>query len=138
MRLIVNATLSISATIDVVEAPPQPVTDLKGTVHMSTVTLTWTDPTTRTDGSPLAASEIASVEIFDSAASNPAVPIGTVAGGVGTFVTGTLTVGVHTFTVEVTDTTGHVSGASNPFTATIAATLAPPSAVANLTGTVNP
>ena len=136
MRINISATLQ--ATIDIILAPPTQVNDLKGTINMSTVTLKWTDPTTRVDGSALAPTEIASIDIFDTAASTPTVPIGNILGGVGTFTTGVLSVGDHTFTVVVNDTTGHKSAASNPFTATIAAISAAPSAVADLSGTVNP
>jgi hypothetical protein len=62
---------------------------------MSTATLTWTDPTTRTDGTPLAPSDIAGVDIYDT--------------GTGTYLTGLLAVGQHTFTVVVRDTSGHSS-----------------------------
>lgn len=105
---------------------------------MSTATLTWTDPTTRVDGSPLQPSEIASVALYDSAAPNPAVPIGTVAGGVQTFTTGVLTVGTHSFSAIVTDTTGHQSAASNAASVTVTPTLANPSAIANLAAALSP
>lgn len=104
---------------------------------MSTETLTWTLPTTRTDGSPLAATDIASTDIFDSFSATPTVPIGNVAAPAATFTTAVLGVGTHNFTVVVNDTTGHSSTASNVFTETVAATLAPPSPVADLKGTVN-
>lgn len=104
---------------------------------MSTATLTWTDPTTRTDGTALTAAEIASVAIFDSAAANPAVAIGTVAGGVTTYTTGTLSVGTHSFTVVVTDTAGHVSAASNAASVTVSPTLAAPAAVSDLAVVLN-
>lgn len=105
---------------------------------MATATLKWTNPTTRTDGTALAPTDIASVDIFDSASSNPAIPIGNVIGAANTFTTGVLTVGDHVFTVVVNDTTGHKSGLSNAVTVTVAATLAPPSAVADLSATLNP
>ncbi len=105
---------------------------------MATATLTWTDPTTRTDGSALTAAEIASIDIFDSAATNPAVPIGNVPGGAGTFTTAVLTVGDHAFTVIVNDTTGHKSAPSNAASVSVAAILAAPSSAANLAATLNP
>lgn len=132
--------LRISATIDVEfdDAPPAAAGDLKASTKMSTATLTWTDPKTRTDGTALPASEIASVAIFDSAAANPAVAIGTVAAGVGTFTTLILSVGTHSFTVVVTDTTGHVSAASNAASVTVSPTQAPPGAVSDLVVVLNP
>lgn len=112
---------------------------------MATVTLTWTDPTTREPdpanpgvNPPLAPSEIASVDIFDDAASNPAIPIGNVPGTGTTFTTDILSVGTHHFTAVVNDTTGHKSAMSNTFTAVIAATLTNPSAITDLSGTINP
>jgi len=104
---------------------------------MTTATLKWTDPTSRTDGSALAPSDIARVDIFDTAAPDPSRAIGSVLGGVQTFTTDALTVGTHTFTVVVTDTTGHVSAASNTATVTVAATLAAPNPVADLTAALN-
>lgn len=102
---------------------------------MSTATLKWTNPTTRTDGTPLAATDIASTDIFDSA--SPGGPIGTVPGGATTFTTDTLSVGDHAFTVVVQDTTGHRSAPSNGATVTVPATLANPSPVADLAATLN-
>jgi large repetitive protein len=105
---------------------------------MATATLKWTAPTTRTDGTPLSPDTIASTDIFDSNSVTPLVPIGTVLGAAITFVTGVLTVGVHNFTVVVTDTSGHVSAASNVASVTVPATLANPSAVTDLTAVLNP
>lgn len=118
-------------------ALPSPVNDLKAVLNqkgrnMSTATLTWTVPTTRTDGTPLSAAEIAMITIFDAG-----VQIGTVTGAGSTFTTGVLTVGDHVFTVTVTDTTGHVSALSNAVTVTVVAVLAPPSAVTNLAAVLN-
>ena len=105
---------------------------------MSTATLTWTAPTTRTDGTALPPDQIASADIFDSSSSTPTVAIGTVTGAAGSFTTGVLTVGVHNFTVVTTDTTGHVSAASNVPSVTVAPTLANPSAITDLAETLNP
>jgi hypothetical protein len=102
---------------------------------MSTATLKWTNPTTRVDGSALAAAEIASVDIFDTDLS---VPIANVPGAASSFTTGTLTVGNHAFAVVINDTERHKSAPSNMANLTIAATLAAPSAVADLTATENP
>ena len=97
---------------------------------MSTATLTWTNPTTRVDGSALAAADIATVEVFD----------GTTSLGVATspFTTPALLVGDHSFTVVVTDTAGHKSAPSNSALVTIPATAANPSAVTDLAAVLNP
>jgi len=121
--------------------PPAAVKNLTVAVNrstkMATATLKWTDPTTRTDGSALAPTDIAGVDIFDTAAPNPDILIGHVLGGVGTFTTDTLTVGDHAFTVVVTDTAGHKSAASNAVHIAVEATQAAPSPVADLSATLN-
>ena len=105
---------------------------------MTTAVLTFTDPTTRTDGSPLAAADIASVDIFDSVDGNRASQIGTVPTTGLTFTTGALSPGVHAFTAVVNDTSGHVSAASDVVTLTVVATIAPPSPITDLAGSLNP
>jgi hypothetical protein len=122
----------------IVEHPPRPATRLRARIDeriiaMSTATLTWTLPTTRVDGSPLAATDIASIDIFDSGAA-----IGNAPGAATTFTTGVLTVGAHGFTVVVNDTTGHQSAPSNVASVTVAPTLAVPSAVTDLAAVLNP
>lgn len=106
---------------------------------MSTVTLKWTVPTLYNDGSVLTAAMVDHADIFDSASATPLVPIGTVKGTINTFTTGVLTVGVHNFTVETTDTNGHESVPSNVFSANIlpTGTGALPNPVTDLTGTIN-
>lgn len=99
---------------------------------MATATLTWTLPTTRVDGSPLAVTDIASVHIFDGGVEIDHV------GAVTSFTTDVLTVGQHDFTVTVTDTTGHTSAASNVSSVTVVAVLANPSPVSDLTAVLNP
>jgi hypothetical protein len=105
---------------------------------MSTATLNWTVPTTRVDGTALAPSDVASIDVFDSASPTPNMAIGTVQGAGTSFATGVLSVGVHNFTVVVNDTTGHSSATSNVASANIPAVLAAPSAVTTLAVTVNP
>lgn len=105
---------------------------------VSTATLTWTPPTTRTDGTVLPPDQIAGADIFDSASSTPAVAIGSVDGAAKSFSTGVLAVGVHNFTVVTRDTTGHSSAASNMATITVPATLANPAAVTDLAATLVP
>lgn len=80
---------------------------------MSTLTITWVLPTVRSDGSPLALSEIASVSIFDMGASNPSVPVSVIPSAV-TSATIDPVVGDHGFTVVVTDTAGRVGLPSSP------------------------
>ena len=102
---------------------------------MSTATLTWTPPTTRTDGSTLPPDQIAGADIFDTASlptPGGSPPIGSVIGATGTFMTGVLSVGPHGFTVVTRDTTGHSSAASNIASVTVPATQANPSAVTDL------
>src|SRR6266436_6285071 len=109
--------------------PPSPavitqvVLNKKGT-NIATSTLTWTVPTTRTDGTQLTALEIDHQDVFDSG-----TMIGTLQGAANTFTTGVLTTGIHNFTVTVTDTTGHTSAPSNTATVTVPVTLQPPSAI---------
>ena len=105
---------------------------------MSTATLTWTVPVTRTDASVLAPGDVAFIDVYDDASTTPAIPIGSVTGAGVTYTTGVLGVGVHNFTVIVRDTTGHSSASSNMATVTVPATLANPSAVSTLAATLNP
>lgn len=104
---------------------------------MSKASLSWSNPTTRTDGSELSPDEIASVDVFDDVGDgNGPQNIGTVPGAGTSFATGTLAVGNHAFTVVVNDTTGHKSAPSNVAAVSIAATKANPSAVQDLAATV--
>ena len=106
---------------------------------MSTVTLTWDIPVARTDGTPLNPDEIASIDVFDDVGDgNGPQKIGSVVGAGLTFTTPVLTVGNHTFTEIVNDTTGHKSAASAPITEVIPATLANPNPVTNVQATINP
>jgi hypothetical protein len=99
---------------------------------MSTETLNWTIPPTRTDGTVLNPADVASVLIFDGA-----TQIGTAPGGSlsGSFTTPALTEGTHSFTAEVVDTLGNDSAPSNVVTQAVS--VAAPSAPA-LTGVFNP
>ena len=99
---------------------------------MATASLKWTAPTTRTDGSALTPDMIAGSDVFDGANM-----IGSVVGAANMFTTDVLAVGDHSFTVVVRDTAGHSSAASNVATVTVPATLANPSAVTDLTATLN-
>ena len=99
---------------------------------MSTANLTWTAPTTRTDGTALPPDQIAGADVYDSASPTLTVPIGSVVGASGSFATGVLSVGSHGFSIVTRDTTGHSSAASNVATVDVPAVLASPSAVSDL------
>jgi hypothetical protein len=101
-------------------------------ITMATASLTWTVPTLRTDGTPLAPTEVAGADVYDTASTTPTVPIGSVTGALGGFVTGLLAVGPHVFTVVTRDTTGHASAPSNAVSVTVPPTLANPAAVSDL------
>ena len=103
---------------------------------MSTATLNWVLPTTRTDGSALAMTDIASVEIFDAVNGAATTQIGTATGAATTFTTPVLGGGSHVFTVVVVDTAGDDSAPSAP--ATLSITVAPPNPATGLTATLNP
>jgi hypothetical protein len=105
----------------------------------NTATLTWTNPTTRTDGSILSSSDIATVSIFDVSTASPSLDlIKTITGGTTTtFTTDALTTGFHNFTVTVTDTVGHTSAQSNVASVEVISTLANPSPATNLTAVLN-
>jgi hypothetical protein len=106
---------------------------------MTTATLSWTDPTARTDGTALSPSEISTIDIFDDIGDGKGPQkIGSVTGAGTSFTTGTLAVATHTFTAIVNDTTGHSSATSNAVQLIVAATLAAPNPVANLTAAANP
>ena len=106
---------------------------------MTTATLSWIDPTTRTDGTTLDPSEIATIDILDDIGDGKGPQkIGTVTGAGTSFTTGTLAVATHTFTAIVNDTTGHSSAASAAAQLVIAATLAAPNPVTGLVATANP
>ena len=105
---------------------------------MATATLTWVNPTTRTDNSPLDSADIASVNIWDVSTNDPSRhQIGTATGSATTFTTDVLTVGFHNFTVGVVDTAGHVSADSNVASVEVKSTLADPSPATNLTAVLN-
>lgn len=75
-------------------------------------TLTWTAPTTRTDGTPLQLSEIGSYDLFMD---NSLLFENISASATSAIVTGFT--GVHTFTMRTTDTGGLISPLSAPLTA---------------------
>ncbi len=95
------------------------------------VTVTWANPTTRTDSSALPASAIAKVDVMDSLVSG--VPLGTVTGGATTtFTSLQLAAGTHVLSLIWTDTAGNKSVASNTMSVVVPAPVAPPNA-----GTLN-
>jgi hypothetical protein len=107
------------------------------TLTSHTVTVTWTNPVTRTDGTALAPSEIANVEVHDT------VNNSMTAYGFGTapspFTTPPLVAGTHTFTMMWTDTLGQKSVESNAIQVQVPQTtpVAPPSAGVLNSATVN-
>lgn len=107
---------------------------------MTTATLTFTRPTTRVDGSPLPASDIAAVNIYvdDPAAGGPELLGSITDPSQNSFVTPDLLVGLNEFTAKVLDTTGHLSEVSNVAAVTVPATVSAPSAIADLAATLNP
>jgi hypothetical protein len=113
--------------------PPSSITNLKAILHMSTATLTWTNPTTRKDGSPLLPTDISHVEVFDTTTS------GLTSFGFATspFTTPTLTVGNHAFNVTTTDVAGQTSDMSNTVKVTVLAPDVAPAAVTNLVAVLN-
>lgn len=127
---------------------PSPATNLQATLRrthhhhrrkgiwrrdtMTIATLRWKDPSTRVDGSPLAAGDIGSVSIRDITSDGVETEIGSVLSGVQSFTTGVLSVGDHAFSVVVHDTAGHSSVRSNVAAVTVVATLAAPSPATEL------
>lgn len=89
------------------------------------VVLTWTDPTTRVDGSPLPPEEIERVRLVRSGSGDGTeghgapsigpgqVPLGEVGGGVQTFITDPLPVGSYNFVAYADDRDGRISADSN-------------------------
>lgn len=104
---------------------------------MSTAKLTWTNPIDRTDNSPLPASDIASVDVYDDTGEG-AVKIANLPGPATSYDTETLAVGNHAFSVYVNDITGHSSAVSNIATVNVPATQAAPNAVTDLAAVLNP
>jgi len=108
---------------------------LAGQALAATATLTWTAPTTRTDGSPITGA--LTTQIWDAVAGAPAVQIGS---GNSPFTTPALAVGDHSFSVIVCEGNGTsfmvCSGPSNMAAVTV--TQAPPAAVGNLSAVLGP
>ena len=102
---------------------------------MSTATISWTLPTTRTDGSTLKPADIQGIEIFDAVNGAAAVQIGETSGPATSFITPALAGGTHVFTLIVVDTVGDVSAASAPVSLSVP--LAAPNPVTNVTATLN-
>jgi hypothetical protein len=104
------------------------------------VVLTWTDPTTRVDGAPLPASDIAEVGIHHKGPTGPSdIKIGAVPPGVQTFTTDTLEPAAHDFWVVTTNTSGNQSGPSNVVSVMVLVEAnATPAAVTDLAATLVP
>lgn len=114
---------------------------LNGDIYVTTATIAGTTPTTRVDNSGLALADIASIDFFDDIGDGKGPQkIGSVPnpGPTFSFVTGVLSAGnTHVFTSVVNDTKGHASAPSNAVSVFVPATLANPSAVTDLTVTLN-
>lgn len=112
-----------------------------GEIRVNTATIAGTTPTKRIDGSDLALTEIASIDIFDDIGDgNGPQKIGSLPGPAATFsfTSGVLQTGkTHSFDVVVNDTAGHSSAISNIGQVFVPATLAAPEAVNDLTVTLN-
>lgn len=113
-----------------------------GEFHVTTATVAGTTPTTRTDGTPLALTDIASIDVFDDIGDgNGPQKIGSLPNPAQTFsfTTSVLAAGkTHSFDVIVNDIQGHSSAISNIAQLQVPATLAAPSAVNDLKVTANP
>jgi hypothetical protein len=99
---------------------------------MTNVTLTIADPTKRADGTALAATDLASINIWRTDGSSPAVQIGTLSPLASplVFVDPNVAPGAHAYQVTVTDkqVPPLTSAPSDPFPVVIAAALAAPAA----------
>lgn len=110
---------------------------------MSNVTLTFTLPSTRTDNSALALSDIASFTVTPSASGGSVAPPSTVPGPFTaadqSFVDSAPDMGnTVSYAVVVTDSQGNASAAGTVSIVVPPTTLAPPSPVTNLVATFNP
>lgn len=116
-------------------APLRPIQNLHArSWTMSTVTLKWTDATTRTDGS---LGVVDHVDVYQ--APDDLTPIGTVAGGVQTFTTKDLPPGSYGFRGVEVDAAGIRSAPGNTAMATISPPLtAPLKPISDMAAAVNP
>lgn len=101
---------------------------------MLTFSLAWALPTTRTDGTPLATTDISKVTVADSLGISTDLPAGATS-----FTTGDLSAapGVHAFSVTVTDNAGLISPPDVATGTVPVPATAAPSAVTGLTVTAN-
>jgi hypothetical protein len=105
---------------------------LPSLAEAASVTLTWTAPTTRTDGSPITGA--LSTQVWDAAGGGPAAQIGTAS--TSPFTTPQLAPGSHSFYVVVCEAGGQCSAPSNVVPETIV--IAAPAAVIDLSGAIGP
>jgi hypothetical protein len=111
-----------------------------GDRHVTTATLAGTTPVTRVDDSVLALTDIQEIDVYDDIGDGKGPQkIGSIPAPAATFTftTGVLSVGNHIFTGIVLDTSGHSGAPSNAAAVTVAATLAAPSPISDLTVTLN-
>jgi hypothetical protein len=112
-----------------------------GEFHVSTATIAGSTPTQRTDGTSLALTDIATIDVFDDVGDGSGPQkIGSLPNPAQTFsfTTGVLAAGkTHSFSVIVNDVQGHSSAISNIAQLQVPATLASPAPVTDLTATLN-
>lgn len=117
-------------------AEPNSITNLEATRMARDVVLTWTQPTTRTDGTPLPAEQIAYTRI-DARVSGIQewTEINRVGPPTQQVTLAQLSPGTREFRAVVVDVVGRESAPSNTASATVPSDAAP-SAITNLTATV--
>lgn len=102
----------------------------------ATVTLTWTNPTTRTDGSPITGALTTNIYDVVTPPSGPPLASALIGTGTSPFTTPVLASGGHVFTVVNCEAGGGCSAPSNAVAQAIVPAL--PNAVTDLSGAVNP
>jgi hypothetical protein len=102
----------------------------------ATVTLTWTNPTTRTDGSAITGALTTSIYDIVTPPTGPALAPALVGTGTSPFTTPVLASGGHSFTVINCEAGGGCSAPSNAVVQVVVP--ASPSAVTDLSGVANP
>ncbi len=103
-----------------------------------TVTITWIDPALRATAPPTPiAPDTFVIDIYDSAAPAPNVPIASIPQGVQTYTTGNLTPGVHRFTLTAIDSEGDASTSVTPAPASFIVPLTAPMPPTSVTAKQN-
>lgn len=102
----------------------------------TTVTLTWTNPTTRTDGSTVTGALTTTITDAITLPGQPTAPPVAIGTGTSPFKTPALAAGSHSFTVVNCESGGGCSAASNVVVELIVPPA--PNPVSNLAGTIGP